>query len=83
MASGHGETVRKKRTRGFDLHADNLAEVEAHRMKWESQLEEFHAKQGVNSQIFSAEKINYIISLLLNSDSIPWPVILDCTYRPL
>ncbi len=76
MASGHGETVRKKRTRGFDLPADSPAEVEAHRIKWESQLEQFHANQGVNSQIFSSQKINHIISSLLNYNSMPWPVTL-------
>jgi hypothetical protein len=66
--------VRKKRTRGFDLPADSLGEVESHRTSWEAQLEVFHGKQGVNSQIYSQEKIDYMISLLLNYDSLAWPV---------
>ncbi len=73
-SANNGEGVRKKRTRGFDLPADSPSEVESHRISWDAQLEVFHGKQGINSHIYTREKIDYIISLLLNYESLTWPV---------
>ena len=78
MRTSHGETVRKKRTRGFDLPPDNPAEVEAHRIRWDAHVEKIHGKQGSNSQIFTKDKINHIIIALHNYDSMIWPVRSQC-----
>ena len=74
MASANAEVVRKKRTRGFDFPPDSPGEVESHRTSLEAQLKVFHGKQGVNSQIYSEERLDYMIFLLLNYDSLAWPV---------
>ncbi len=67
--------VRKKRTRGFDLPAENVPDIEAHRVRFDAELEKLHAKQGVNSQIFSKDKVANIISTIENYERMTWPVI--------
>jgi len=68
-------TVRKKRCRGFDVPPENVSEVEAHRIRFEAELEKYHAKQGPNSQIFTKEKLDTIITTLQNYEQMTWPVI--------
>ncbi len=74
MASVEGDTVRKKRTIGFAQPPYTEEQVQAHRILWDAQLEALHKKQGPNSQIFTAEKLNQIISTLENYETMTWPV---------
>ncbi len=67
-------TVRKKRSRGFDLPPENAADVEAHMLRFETELETVVDKQGRNSQIFTRERLNNIISKIENYDKMTWPV---------
>ncbi len=67
-------TVRKKRSRGFDLPPENAADVEAHRVRFETELEKLIVKQGRNAQIFTRERLNNIISTIENYDKMTWPV---------
>ena len=68
-------TVRKKRCRGFDLPPENVSEVEAHRVRFEAELDKYHANQGPNSQIFTKEKLAKIITTMHNYEQMTWPVI--------
>ena len=67
--------MRKKRTRGFDLPSENVGEVEAHRIRFDAELDKLHAKQGINSQNFTKEKVTNIISTIENYEQMTWPVI--------
>ena len=67
-------TVRKKRSRGFDLPQDNAADVEAHRIRFETELEKLVTKQGRNSQIFTRERLNNIITTIEKYEGMTWPV---------
>ena len=67
--------MRKKRTRGFDLPSENVGEVEAHRIRFDAELDKLHAKQGINSQTFTKEKVTNIISTIENYEQMTWPLI--------
>ncbi len=67
-------TVRKTRSRGFDLPQDNGADVEAHKLRFETEREKLVAKQGRNSQIFTKERLSKIISSIENYEKMTSPV---------
>jgi hypothetical protein len=68
-------TVRKKRTRGFDAPPENVADVDAHKIRFDAELDKLHAKQGYNSQIFTKDKLTKIMATLDNYEQMTWPVI--------
>ena len=85
MESGHGQQLRKKRTREKEQPPETAAYVEAHRVVWEAKLEKLHGNMKANTQIFTQEKFKVIISTLANYDSMPWPVtsMLNVTLLPV
>jgi hypothetical protein len=74
MESGESQALPKKRQRGKDVTPESAAQVEAHRLRWEAKVQEIIAGKSTNSQIFSKDKINHIISTLERFDSMSWPV---------
>jgi hypothetical protein len=74
METNGGDAPERKRKRNIDAPPDTVVQVESHRILWEATLEGMVAKKGHNSQIFSKEKINLIISTLERFDFMTWPV---------
>ncbi len=71
MESGHGQQLRKKRTRVKEQPPETVLDVEAYRAVWNAKIEELHGNKKANRHIFTQEKLKVIISTLDNFDSMP------------
>jgi hypothetical protein len=79
MEVGEEELLRRKRlraTRGIEFPPERAEEIQSHRTRWETTLEQLISKKGNsrNGQILTKEKILHIISLLERFDDMTWAV---------
>ncbi len=54
---------------------ENVVDVGVHMIRFDVELDKLHAKQGYNSQLFTKDKLEIIMTSIENYEKITWPVI--------
>ena len=68
------ESGGRRQRRRHSLPTEDLAQIEAHKVRWEGKLKEIMGSKKNNNQVLTREKISEIIDALETYDLMDWKV---------